>query len=187
MSHFTPLINRELISRVEQFYYREARLLDNREAQQWMLLVAEDIIYTLPSRHIPQPDASLRGTEAFQSPDLELERPAPDMSPLREENIFQLAIRIDRLYKVNAWAENPAPRTRRFITNIEVAAGLEDNSYTAYSNFQLLYSRHANDTHTYSGQRRDTLREVDGDFKIARREIILDCNVITVPTLGLIF
>ncbi len=183
---FNPVVDAELISRVAQFLYREARLLDERKAQQWLALVAEDIHYLVPSRHVSTPDPKLRGTEAFHDRSQELEGAAVDGCPLRDENFFNLAIRVDRMFKVNAWAENPPARTRRYLSNIEVAAR-SDGSYDVYSNFQLFYSRHQRDNFTYFGQRQDVLRPEGDSFKLARREVVLDFNVITVPTLGLIF
>jgi len=180
----TPI---ELNHRISQFYYLEARLLDERRYRQWLGLLAEDIVYTLPAHTIAQADPALRGTDDFHSLDHELERPAPDTAPLREENIFQLAIRADRALKANAWAENPAPRTRRVIGNIEVTALEEGDGLDCRSNFLLFYSRHGRDNHTYSGYRHDMLRDVAGELKIARREVILDWNVITAPTVGLFF
>lgn len=35
---------------LERFYYREARLLDNRQYRQWLALVSEEIQYRVPSR-----------------------------------------------------------------------------------------------------------------------------------------
>lgn len=178
--------DRDLICKVEQFLYREARLLDERKLQQWMSLISEDISYLMPARYQPTLNPSLRGTEAFHSIDQELESSAPVGVPLRKENFFNLAIRIDRAYKVNAWAENPPARTRRYITNIEVEEQA-DGLLKVYSNFQLFYSRHQLDNFTYYGQRKDILHPQGDSFKLASREVILDFNVITVPTLGLIF
>ena len=174
-----------IISRLEQFYYREARLLDERHYMQWLGLLTEDINYTIPNRYIPTKDPTKRGTEEFHAVADELERPAADTAPLREENIFNLAIRADRALKVNAWADNPPARTRRFISNVEVFEIAD--GYQSFNNFMLTYSRHANVNHTYTGQRRDTLREIDGELKISSREIIFDWSVINVPTLGLFF
>jgi 3-phenylpropionate/cinnamic acid dioxygenase small subunit len=183
---FNPVVDAALISRVEQFLFREARLLDERKAQQWLALVAEDINYLVPSRHVPTPDPELRGSEAFHDRAQELETAGVDGCPIRDENFFNLAIRVDRMFKVNAWAENPPARTRRYLSNIEVAAR-PDGNFEVYSNFQLFYSRHQQDNFTYYGQRQDILRPEGDSFKLARREVILDFNVITVPTLGLIF
>ena len=174
-----------IICRVEQFYYREARLLDERRYQQWQTLLTEDIEYTIPSRFIATPNPRERGTEAFHDIENELERGGPDAAPLRVENLFHLAIRVERALKVNAWAENPPARTRRFISNVEVY--LTADGYLSYNNFMMTYSRHDDSNHNYSGQRRDILRMVDGELKIAKREIIHDWNIINVPTMGLFF
>jgi len=175
----------QVICRIEQFYYREARTLDSRQFQQWIGLLTEDVDYRMPSRFIATPNPRERGSEAFHAIENELERGGPDNAPLRMENIFTLAIRADRAFKVNAWADNPPARTRRFINNVEVYQTSE--GYQVYSNFLMTYSRHDNSNHQYSGQRIDLLREVDGELKIARREVIHDWNVIPVPTLGLFF
>lgn len=182
---FSPCDDASLISRVEQFLFREARLLDERQFQQWLALVAEDIRYVVPSRHVPTLDPALRGTEAFHAAEQELEGEGVEGCPLRDEDFFTLAIRVDRMYKVNAWAENPPARTRRYLSNIEVARQGEE--LLVYSNFQLFYSRHQRDNFNYYGQRRDLLRPDGDSFKLARREVILDFNVLELPTLGLIF
>lgn len=188
----TPLpveagIDRELICRVEQFYYREARLLDERQFLQWLGLISQDIRYTIPARHVPMNDPEKRGTEAFHAVDDELSRCGVDGVPFREEDFLTLSVRADRNFKVNAWAETPAARTRRFITNVEVQAGDVEGEYRAFSNFMLSSSRHGAENFLYTGQRRDRLREEGESFKIAEREVILSENVITTPTLGLFF
>jgi 3-phenylpropionate/cinnamic acid dioxygenase small subunit len=173
------------ISRIEQFYYREARMLDERRYNQWLTLLCEDIRYTIPGREIPTPNPQHRGTEQFHDVNHELERLSVSESPIRDENIFNLAIRADRAFKINAWAENPPARTRRFINNVEVYE--TDKGFQTFSNFMLIYSRHSNVNHTYTGQRRDALLEVDGQLRVASREVILDWAVINAPTLGLFF
>ena len=180
-----PVTDNAVISRVEQFYYREARLLDERQYRQWLTLLSEDISYTIPSRFIATADPALRGTEALHAVDGELERGGAACTPLREETIFNLAIRADRALKINAWAENPPARTRRFISNVEVLTFAE--GFRTFNNFMLTYSRHGHVNHTYTGQRQDILRTIDGELRIASREVILDWNVITAPTLGLFF
>jgi 3-phenylpropionate/cinnamic acid dioxygenase small subunit len=188
MSHMSDKsCDTQLTSRVEQFYYKEARLLDERCFQQWFTLVDESIEYSIPTRYVPQPDPEKQGTEAFLSTDQELERDKGGSgSPLRHDHYLETFARTFRAYKTNAWAESPAPRTRRFISNIEVEP-LNDNEYRGYSNFQMFYSHRGADNHTYTGGRRDILREQDGEFRICKREVITDWDIITVPTLALIF
>lgn len=177
----------DLISRVGQFYYKEARLLDERCFQQWFTLVDESIVYSMPTRFVPQPDPEKQDTEEFLSVERELERAdGGNGSPLRHDSYLHTFARTIRAFKPNAWAESPPPRTRRFISNIEVEP-LDDNQYRVYSNFQMFYSHRGADNHTYTGGRRDILKEVDGDFRICKREVITDWDIITVPTVALIF
>ncbi|TGD73550.1 hypothetical protein E4634_11015 [Mangrovimicrobium sediminis] len=177
----------ETISRVEQFYYREARLLDERCLQQWMALVDESLEYSMPARFVPQPDPTLQDTEAFLSVERELSREDDGMgAPLRQDGYLETFARTFRPFKSNAWSECPAPRTRRFISNVEVQA-MEDGRLLTYSNFHMFYSHRGADNHTYTGGRRDVLMPVDGGFKLCKREVILDMDVVTVPTLALIF
>ena len=177
----------QMISRVEQFYYREARLLDERCFQQWFKLVDESIEYSIPTRFVPQPDPRQQDTEAFLSVDRELERADGGRgSPIRHDRYLETFARTFRAFKTNAWAESPPPRTRRFISNIEVETLLDD-TYRVFSNFQMFYSHRGADNHTYTGGRRDILKEVEGDFRLCKREVIIDWDIITAPTMALIF
>lgn len=186
---------------VEQFYYREARLLDCRQFKQWFALCAEEIEYTLPNRNAPVPERKRVGDESYHSIERELSGADAHESPLRVENYFSLALRADRLLKQDSWAENPPARTRRFITNIEL---LDVETHTeghrqlhTASNFLLYYNRHQQEECLYSGQRRDLLLvkepATDQDaatqrqISILRREVILDWNVIAAPSVGLLF
>lgn len=187
MSTVATDFDHELVARVEQFYYREARLLDERCLQQWIALADESLEYSMPTRFVPHPDPKLQDTEAFLSVDRELDRAdGPNGSPIRHENFIGAFARTFRAYKTNAWSESPAPRTRRMISNVEVTP-LEDSQYRTFSNFMMFYSHLGKDNHTMSGGRRDILKEVDGDFKLLKREVIIDMDIITVPTLALIF
>ena len=137
---------------LEQFYYREARLLDERQYKQWLELCAEDIHYFMPSRCNPQRQHKLRDTEDFLSVDQELQGVDVNSSPLREENILILAMRVDRAYKVNAWGENPPPSTRRLVHNVELVSN-QDDELEVRSNFTLHFNRWGKPTCVYSGQR----------------------------------
>ncbi|MFK0570096.1 aromatic-ring-hydroxylating dioxygenase subunit beta [Endozoicomonas sp.] len=178
-------ITRDLISDVEQFYYREARMLDNREYQQWLKLVTTDIKYRIPVRFIPQPDPKKKDTEAFLSVEQELSQGlAPDF---RDENFFILSLRVMRAFKLNSWTDNPPARTRRFISNVEVLPSDQEGCYETFSNTMITWSRHQKDNHTFTAQRKDVLRVENGEFRIAKREVIIDWNVITGPSLSIFY
>ena len=180
-----PLSSPELQHRLEQFYYREARLLDERRYRDWLAMCCQDIRYTMPARTNPLVDNRAQGDQAMIAVDRELEGTESDGCPIREENIIHLGLRVERAYKRNAWAENPPARTRRIIGNIEMI-DRTDEGLRVLSNFHLFYSRPGGADFFYAGQRRDRLREAEGDFRILSREIIMDVADIRVPTLSLL-
>lgn len=171
---------------IEQFYYREAGLLDGRQYQQWLSLVSESIRYVMPARVNALVNNRQRGEEAMIAIDNELEGSDGLGCPIREESYAHLFVRVDRAYKMNSWADNPPARTRRIIGNVEVLDH-SDESVRVRSNFHLFFARPGSDNFIYSGQRNDQLLMIDGNFKIADREVIMDYANIDVPTLGLIF
>ena len=180
-------MNSERQYQIEQFYYREARLLDSRQYQQWLALIDPEISYSMPSRQNVQVNNRQNGQEAMLDIANELEDAASvDGSPLRDEGYVHLMLRVERAYKINSWAEAPPARTRRIIGNIEVVEE-RTGELDTISNMLMYYSRPGAGDFTYSGQRRDTLREQEDGFMIAKREIIMDYSTIDVPTLGLLF
>lgn len=176
----------ELQLSVEQFYYQEARLLDSRQYQQWFALVTEELRYIVPSRVNVMVNNRERGNEDMISVERELEGADSDGCPLREEGYLQMMVRVERAFKMNSWSENPPARTRRLVSNVEILAD-EDNALKVISNFHMHYARPGNNNYLYAGQRRDTLCRVDGHYKIAHREVVLDYANIDYPTVGLFF
>lgn len=169
---------------LETFYYREARLLDERQYQQWFALLAPEIEYTVPARHVPQLDAALRETEAVLNTAQEY---SSDMEPpLRAENHLHLMIRVMRSFKLTAWAENPPARTRRHVGNIELVE-TQGERFTVYSNTLLYYSRHEAQDALYSYQRKDVLQAKEGSFVIVKRDVMLDNGLMPAPGAGLFF
>jgi 3-phenylpropionate/cinnamic acid dioxygenase small subunit len=152
---------------VEDFYYLEAELLDERKLREWFELLTDDVRYWMPIRHNP--------LERAESITEELSKPGEGF--YFDDNKASLKIRVERAYAKNAWAEMPPSRTRHLITNVRVKKvdGLE---LQVHSNFLVYRSRMENDKDMFVGTRQDLLRRVDGIFKIARRTIILDQAVL---------
>ena len=171
---------------VEQWYTREARLLDGREYQKWLALCAPEIRYIVPGRGNPLVDNGLRGQEAMIAVENELEGRESDGLPIRDETLPYLMVRVERAFKPNSWAENPPARTRRIIGNVEILE-VSDDQLAVTSNFHLHYSRPGTPSFLYAGQRRDVLRRGEEGLRIASREIVMDLADITFPTLGLFF
>jgi 3-phenylpropionate/cinnamic acid dioxygenase small subunit len=106
---------------------------------------------------------------------------------LLDETKESLSMRIARLDTGMAWAEDPPSRTRHLITNIEVEAGSTDTELTVYSNFLVYRTRGETEQDFFVGRREDTLRNVAGTWKIARRKIILDQNVLLPKNVSIFF
>lgn len=171
---------------VEQFYYREARLLDGRQYQTWLALCDPEIRYVMPARTNPLVDNAERGQETMISVDRELEGTESGGAPIRNETLLYLQLRVERSFKPNSWAENPPARTRRIVGNVEV---LEDDGerLSVVSAFHLHYARPGSRNFLYAGQRQDVLIRDANAFRIRERTIVMDMADIDFPTLGLFF
>jgi len=170
---------------LERFYFHEARLLDNRQYQQWLALVTEDIRYLMPARGNPLVNNRERGQEGMISVERELEGSQSMGCPIREEGYVHLMLRVERAFKVNSWSENPPARTRRLVGNIELMSR-EADQLSVLSNFHLYYARPGSENAIYSGQRRDVLQANADSYRICSREVIMDYATIELPTLGLL-
>lgn len=154
---------------IQQFYAREARLLDERQFDQWLGLLAVDIRYWMPLRVFRKASP----TGALGSISQELTDPK-DIS-LFDETMDTLGLRVARLRGGKAWAEEPASRTRRLITMADVAERGADREVV--TNFAIFQGRASAEPMTYFGQRTDLLRAEAGDYRIAKRTIILNSEL----------
>ncbi len=172
---------------IEQFYYKEARLLDERKFQSWMDILAPGIEYTMPNRANTGIDSSLQNTEAMLDVAHELSQGVE--APLRQDDFMTLTFRANRPTSALAIADNPLTRTVRLVSNVEPYKIDSVNKYKrfkVYNNVSMSFSRHGHDNHIFYFSRHDELEKIDGEFKLAKREIILDWNVITAPTVGML-
>jgi 3-phenylpropionate/cinnamic acid dioxygenase small subunit len=99
-----------------------------------------------------------------------------DLAILEEDKRY-LAMRVARLETGMAWAEDPPSRTRHLVGNLE--AKLQENGEVDARTAFLVYRSHLETDHQLlSGYREDQLRNIEGAWKIARRTIVLDANVL---------
>lgn len=173
----------DLVCEVEQFLYREARLLDERKFDEWLQLLTDDVRYWMLARQ----SRYAKNTHALVIQDLERYQEG-DTTPderfgLLDDTKQTLTMRVNRLRTGHAWAEEPASRTRRFVTNVEVESGGAGADVTVYSNFIIYRGRLETEQDFYVGRRIDTLRREGGGWKIARRKIVIDQNVLLAKNL----
>ena len=177
----------ETISEVEQFLYREARMLDNRQFHEWLELLTDDVRYWMPIRSNRYPvnskAISILDGSRYEESELSSER---DLA-LMDEDKDSLKRRVDRLDTGMAWAEDPPSRTRHIITNIEVEAGDTEGELRVYSNFFMYRTRAETEQDFYIGSREDVLRRVGGQLRVASRKIVLDQTVLLAKNLSNFF
>jgi 3-phenylpropionate/cinnamic acid dioxygenase small subunit len=161
-----------LYGEIVRFLYVEAKLLDEGRFNEWVELFAEDIRYTMPIRTTQH----RKSGEGFQ-----------DVG-FFDENLISLQTRVKRLETDAAWAETPPSRTRHFITNILAKPADGASEFKVVSNFMITRTRADRDYQMFTGVRNDILRRAgEGQFKIAKREILIDQTVITGTNLSILF
>jgi 3-phenylpropionate/cinnamic acid dioxygenase small subunit len=177
----------EVIRDVEQFLYREARLLDERRFREWLELFADDVRYWMPGRSNRYPKVSK--AIAILDPDRysEEELTREDELAILDETKETLGQRIARLETGMAWAEDPPSRTRHMVSNVEVEPGDAASELKVFSNFLVYRNRAETEQDFYVGARQDVLRRIDGVWRIARRKIILDQNVLLAKNVSIFF
>ena len=140
--------------RVENFLYREARLMDENAYAEWLALWADDALYWVPAT----------------GDDID---PATHVSTIYD-NRARLEARIKRLSSGNAFSQDPKSRMRRVISNIEIEEGT-NGEITAFSNFVLTELRRGKQD-VFAGRTIHKLR-TDGDaFKIFYKKVMLVNN-----------
>ena len=180
-------MNEHLTREIEQFLYREARLLDERRFEEWLALLTDDVRYWMASRSNRYPRRSK--AIAILDPDRYVEDDMTHEGELAilDEDKYSLTGRVARLDTGMAWAEDPPSRTRHLITNIEVVAGATTVESRVHSNFLVYRSRGETEQDFYIGARCDVLRRIEGDWKIAERKVTLDQNVLLAKNVSIFF
>jgi 3-phenylpropionate/cinnamic acid dioxygenase small subunit len=179
--------NVDVIREIEQFLYREARLLDERRLHEWLDLFTDDVRYWMTSRPNRYPKSSKALAILDPARYNENDLAAEDELAILDESKETLTARVARLGTGMAWAEDPPSRTRHMITNIEVEPGGADTELTVYSNFIVYRSRGETEQDFYVGARQDLLRRVGDNWKIASRRLLLDQNVLTAKNVSVFF
>lgn len=177
--------NEDLTREIEQFLYREARLLDTGRFRDWLTLFTDDVRYLMVTHSNRYPRRSK--AIAILDPDRYAEADRDEAVAVFDETKETLTNRVVRLETGMAWAEDPPSRTRHFVSNVEIEAGATGDELTVYSNFIVYRSRGETEEDFYVGGRQDVLRQVEGAWKIARRRLVLDQNILSAKNLSVFF
>jgi len=168
-----------LMREIEDFFYDEADLLDEREYDQWLDLLTEDIVYWMPMRrnvswHNRDQDITAENDMAWMHDDKET-----------------LRKRVKQIQTGVHWADEPVSRVSHLITNIRLANPItslgEGEKALTKCRFIVYRNRVEDETDFLVGRREDTLLRTSGKLKIARRKIILDQSVLLAKNLTMFF
>lgn len=165
--------------RVEQFYIHEAELLDSRQFEAWLDLLADDIRYWMP----------VMRNKGHGEWDDEYTREGADLNWF-DEGKFELEQRVKQIATGLHWAEEPISRTCHMFSNLQIVETSGDgdgDTLTARCRFIVYRNRTETETDFFVGKRQDTLREADDGFAIAAREIYLDQSVLLAKNLTVFF
>jgi 3-phenylpropionate/cinnamic acid dioxygenase small subunit len=165
---------------IEAFLYREAELLDERRYEAWLDLFTDDAHYFMPMRrNVPHDE-----------PEREFTRAGADVNWF-DEGKDTLTRRVKQILTGLHWAEEPPSRICHLVSNIQVLAtapaGPAPAEVTVKSRFLVYRNRVETETDVLVGKREDVLRRANGGWKIARRKIVLDQNVLLAKNLTVFF
>ncbi len=162
---------------IEQFYYRESWLLDNRKFKDWFALLDDDIRYFMPLR-----------TNRLQR-ERALEFSGDNEFAHFDDDIKTMKGRVRKLLSDVGWSENPASRTRHIVSNVIVNTLDSDDVYEVSSAFLLYRNRLESQVDVFAGERRDVLRRRAGGigFGIGKRIILIDQSTINSNNLSILF
>ncbi len=140
---------------VEEFLFREARLLDDGRFEDWLALFDEDGLYWIPG---------LPGqTDRFGA------------ASIVHEDRTVLRMRVRRLGHPRAWSLMPLPRTAHMLGGVTVSPA-ENGAVEAVAALQVALYRAGGRTR-YDGRQTMLLRPGGGDFRIALKRIdLIDCD-----------
>ena len=165
-----------LAQEITEFLYREAELLDERRYREWLDLLADDIRYWMP----------MRRNVKFGEDEREFTRADRDINWF-DEGKDTLSRRVKQILTGIHWAEEPASRICHLISNVQVLPGPSPDEVAVKSRFLVYRNRVETETDFLVGERDDVLPRVNGAWKIARRKIVLDQNVLLAKNLTVFF
>jgi biphenyl 2,3-dioxygenase beta subunit len=159
---------------IEQFYYAEAALLDDRRFVDWLALFAPDAHYWMP----------IRRTKT--SNELDTEFTAPGAMSFFDDDRMMLAARVKKLDTGYSWSEDPPSRTRHLVTNLRIMRNA-DGLLGVDSNFHLYRTRLNSEEDHWIGSRKDVLRRTADGLQIVTRHIFLEQTVLLSRNLSSFF
>jgi 3-phenylpropionate/cinnamic acid dioxygenase small subunit len=165
-----PLASPQVQAEAALFLAEEAELIDDRRYAEWLGVVTDDFVYTVPVPVTPDsPFAPHHDPEALL---LEESRDSIEHLWFR---------RLEADMHEFAWGENPPPQFRHFVTNVRARETGDPDELAVRSNVLLMGRRQSDQPRFITAERFDVLRRTPGGLRLARRHAVLDQTVIDFP------
>jgi 3-phenylpropionate/cinnamic acid dioxygenase small subunit len=170
-------LERLLLQReIEEFVAMEAELLDERRYNEWIQLMADDIHYYLP----------IRRNMRFGEQDRE-ESSADSEISWMDEGKRILVGRVRQIMTGIHWCEEPLSRVRHVISNVQIVA-LRGDEVEERDRFIVYRNRLQDEWDLFAGKREQVFRrDSETGWKVAKRTVILDQNVLLAKNITFFF
>lgn len=159
-------VSMELHHEIEQFLYREARMLNDELLRDWLdNIVDENVRYQMvvTEERLQKDRKSLSDRELM----------------IYDENRSAMDFRVRQFETGIQTMLDPKQRLRRLINNIEAYQAEKDDEYLVYSSGMTTRFRRLYENELIVYGRKDILRRTDeGSFKLISRRIELDERVV---------
>ena len=171
------------LHKLQQWLYREARLLDSRRYDLWLDLLDPEVRYRVPDRSY-RIQSDVRDFGAWS---VECELEAPSGLFLIDDDFAGLQRRIRRLQTTMGWAEMPASMTRHLVGNVMVEPEKDSDGSVAVVSTLFLAKVRREERVLFAAERRDRLVETEDGYRLRERYVILDDVVLPSENLSVIF
>ncbi|MGX7896054.1 aromatic-ring-hydroxylating dioxygenase subunit beta [Tsuneonella sp. HG222] len=147
----------------EDLLFREAAHLDRREWDEWLALYESDCEFWMP---------------AWRDETTPISNPDTELSLIYYRGRRNLEDRVWRLRSGTSVASSPLPRVVHAVSNVRVDVARPDDGVAAASFTVHLFDARAQRSHVFFGHYDYGLRRTGGEWRIARKKILLLNDVI---------
>ncbi len=138
-------------TRVEEFIYHEAQLLDNRDLDAWLQLLTEDVLYWMPLKR-GQSEAEVHNSLFF-------------------EDLLTLRVRVERLKRPRAFSQQPPSYCQHVLQRPQILAHNDEEIITRTPFIYVETQR--DEQFMLAGVVQHELAERNGELAIRRKRIDL--------------
>ncbi|MBV1913045.1 MAG: aromatic-ring-hydroxylating dioxygenase subunit beta [Cycloclasticus sp.] len=146
--------------------FQEARILSAELYDEWLADILSDDIYY----RMDMPQRRFREDKSGQR--------APAKTPIFNDDLSSLKVRIGRYDTGFVWAENPMNASRHIISNVEVFEMDEKSQFKVYSIVELHRSRLNADRKRFTVGREDIWVKSEKGYQLLERLMTLDDSVV---------